>query len=108
MLTVLFVGTFVAYILLKKNKIPKEQAVYKLGKSNSELVHVIKTRAEKSIFSNDRKLFLALIGISETLDSTNRAKIFEYLEQILQSDKLHLLSVLTNTPNIYDNVGNDI
>ena len=105
----MFVGTFVAYILLKKKKkIPKEQAVYKLNKSNSELVHVIKTRAEKSVFSNDRKLFLALIGISKTLDSTNRAKLFEYLEQILQSDKLHLLSVLTNTPNIYVNVGNDI
>ena len=31
-----------------------------------------------------------------------------YLEQILNPDELHLLSILTNTPNIYVKVGKDL
>ena len=101
-------------ILLKRiwdplaDKIPEEQAAYQPGRSTSEQVLAVKILAEKCIVSNDHKLFLALFDMSKAFDSVNRAKLFEYLEEILQPDELHLLSVLTNTPNIHVKVGNEL
>ena len=46
--------------------------------------------------------------MSKAFDSIDRAKLFEYLEKILQPDELHLLNVLTNTPNIQVKVGNEL
>ena len=83
------------------DKIPKEHAAYQPGISTNEQVLDVKILAEKCIVSNDHKLFLALFDMSKAFGYVNRAKLFEYLGEILQPDKLHLLSVLTNTPNIY-------
>ena len=46
--------------------------------------------------------------MSKAFASVNRAKLFEYLEKILQPDELHLLSVVTNTPRIYVKFGNGL
>ena len=83
------------------DKIPKEHAAYQPGIPTSEQVLDVKILAEKCIVSNDHKLFLALFDMSKAFGYVNSAELFEYLGEILQPDKLHLLSVLTNTPNIY-------
>ena len=91
-----------------EQKLPKEQAAYQPGRSTSEQVLAVKILAERCIVSNDHKLFLALFDMSKAFDTVNRANLFVQLETILKPDELHLLSVLTNTPNIHVKIGNEL
>ena len=83
-----------------KKKIPINQAAYQPGRSTTELVFAIKVLCEKAIASSDYTLYLLLLDMSKAFDTVRRDTLFERLEQILQPDELHLLSILTNRPTI--------
>ena len=86
--------------------IPPEQAAYQPGRSTTEHIHAIKLLAEKAVISNDYKIYLLLLDMSKAFDTVNRKILFENLEQILEADELHLLHILTNTPNLKVKINN--
>ena len=89
-----------------KQHIPQEQAAYQPGRGTTEQVFAIKLLAEKAIVSNDYKIHLLLLDMSKAFDTVNRKTLFEELEEILDEDELHILSILTNQPEIKVKVGN--
>ena len=60
----------------------------------------VKTLAEKAIISNDYKVYLLLLDMSKAFDTVDRKKLFEELDDILEDDELHLLSKITNQPEL--------
>ncbi len=78
-----------------KDKIPINQADYQPGRSTTEQVFAIKGLCEKAIASSDYTVYLLLLDMSKAFDTVRRDTLIERLEKILQSDELHLLSILT-------------
>ena len=64
--------------------------------------------AEKAINSSDYKIYLVLLDMSKAFDTVNRQKLFEYLENVIEKDELHLLSILTRNPEIVVRVNNKL
>ena len=89
-----------------KTRIPSEQAAYQGGRTTTEQVLSIKLLAEKAINSSNYKIFLSLFDMSKAYDTVNRRKLFEHLEQILNPDELHLLSIITNLTKVKVKVNN--
>ena len=54
------------------------------------------TLPEKAITSSDYKAYILLLDMSKAVDTVNRNKLFETLEEILHPDEIHLLHILTN------------
>ena len=86
--------------------IPASQAAYQPGRSTSEQILTVKLLAEKAINENQYNIFLALFDMSKAFDTVNREKLFKYLEEILKPDELHIISILTNVPQIKVKVNN--
>ena len=80
-------------------KIPPEQAAYQSGRSTTEQVYTIKMLVEKAINASDYSIYILLLDMSKAFDTVDR-KLFKYLEEILEADELHLLSILTRNPQI--------
>ena len=74
--------------------IPLEQSAYQPGRSTTEQVFAVKTLAEKAIVSSNYKLCLLLLDMSKVFDTVNRKRLFEELEDILDDDEQHLLSIV--------------
>ena len=55
---------------------------------------------EKAINASDFKVYLALFDMSKAFDNVERETLFKYLEEFLEPDELHILSLLINTPKI--------
>ena len=91
-----------------RNVIPKEQSAYQAGRSTTEQGLAIKILIEKAINASDFKAYLALFDMSKAFDNVDREKLFKYLEEILEPDELHLMSLLINTPNIQVRVNGKI
>ena len=70
-----------------KSEIPIEQAVHQPVRSTTESLYTVKPPAEKAIFSSDYTIFVLMLDMSETLDSINRAKLIDYLMNILINDE---------------------
>ena len=88
---------------------PLEQSAYQPGRSTTtEQVFAVKTLTEKAIVSNDYKLYLLLFDMSKAFDTVDRKKLFEELEDILDDDELHLLSKITNQPELKVKVRNTV
>ena len=87
-------------------KIPADQSAYQPGRSTSEQVLATKLMAEKAINTNECQVFLALFDLSKAFDTVKRGLLFNELENILQPDEIHALSMLTNTPSIKVKVNN--
>ena len=77
-----------------------EQAAYQPGRSTTEQVFAVKTQAEKAIASSDFTLHLLLLDMSKASDTVNRQILFQELDDILNEDELHILSIITNKPQI--------
>ena len=88
--------------------IPIEQAAYQPGRSTTEQVFAVKTLIEKAIISNDYKLNLLLLDMSKAFDTVDRMKLFDELEEILEDDEIHILSKLTNQPEIKVKIHNKV
>ena len=80
--------------------IPPTQAAYRSGRSTTEHVLTCKLIAEKTLESNNYKAHLILLDLSKAFDTINRYKLLTLLENILNQDELHLISLLTNNLNI--------
>ena len=85
--------------------IPTEQAAYQPGRGTTEHVFAVKMIAEKAITSNDYTAFLLLLDMSKAFDTVDRELLFNHLEKILEPDELHIMSRLTNHPQIKVRVG---
>ena len=83
-----------------ENKIPNEQAAYQGGRGTTEQVLSLKLMVEKALSSSDLQIYIELLDMSKAFDTVNRQLLFEHLETILEPDELHILSLLTNAPNI--------
>ena len=88
--------------------IPSEQAAYQPGRSTTEQVFAVKTPAEKAIASSDFTLHLLLLDMSKAFDTVNRQILFQELDNILNEDELHILSIITNKPQIKVKIGAEI
>ena len=58
--------------------------------------------------SNDYNLYLLLLDTSKAFDTVDRKKLFEELEDILDAYELHLLSKITNQPELKVKVCNTV
>ena len=83
-----------------KEHIPPDQAAYQPGRGTTEQVFTIKLLAEKAIISDDYQIHLLLLDMSKAFDTVNRKALLEELEEVLEEDGLHLISILTNRPKI--------
>ena len=62
---------------------------------------------EKAVTTSDFPLYLQLIDMSKAFDTVNRKLMFKNLETILGGDEMHILSILTNRPNITIKLGEE-
>ena len=72
----------------------------------SEQVFAIKILAEKAIISQDYRIQLLLLDMSKAFDTVNRKTLFEELQEVLEEDEMHLISILTNRPKVQVKIGN--
>ena len=63
--------------------------------------------AEKAITSNNYTAVLLLLDMSKAFDTVDRELLFNHLEKILEPDELHIISRLTNHPQIKVRVGTE-
>ena len=87
---------------------PPDQAAYQPGRGTTEQVFTIKLLTEKAIISEDYSIHLLLLDMSKAFDTINRKTLFEELEYVLEEDEMHLISILTNRPQIKVKIGNTI
>merc|ERR1711923_266199 len=81
-------------------RIPKSQAAYQRGRSTTEQVLALKILIDKALISNDYDIYILLLDMSKAFDTVNRRTLLKYLQETLEPDELHLLSILTNRPLI--------
>jgi len=91
-----------------ETQIPKEQAAYQGGRSTTEQVLALKLLTEKAILDSDYNIYITLLDMSKAFDTVNRELLFQNLENILQEDELHILSKITNNPEIKIKLENKI
>ena len=89
-----------------KQHIPPDQAAYQPGRGTTKQVITIKLLTEKAIISEDYSIHLLLLDMSKAFDTINRRTLFEELEYVLEEDEMHLISILTNRPQINVKIGN--
>ena len=85
-----------------KQHIPPDQVAYQPGRGTKEQVFTIKLLTEKAIISEDYSMHLLLLAFN----TINRRTLFEELEYVLEEDEMHLISILTNRPQIKVKIGN--
>ena len=76
------------------------KSAYQPGRSTTEQVFAVKILAEKAILGSDYKLHLLPLDMSKAFNTVDRKMLFEELEEILVDDEIHLLSMITNLPEI--------
>ena len=81
-------------------KIPKSQAAYQGGRSTTEQVLALKLLCERAITSSDQDLYILLLDMSKAFDTVNRRILLQDLENILEKDEIHIISLLTNRPTL--------
>ena len=70
------------------------QAAYSPGRSTTELVFTFKILAEIAICAQDFTLYLLMLDMSRAFDTIDRGILLKDLSEILESDELHLVSLL--------------
>ena len=79
-------------------KIPKTQAAYQRGRGTTEQVLALKLLIDKALTSTDYDLYILLLDMSKAFDTVNRKTLMTELQQVLDPDEVHLLSIITNRP----------
>ena len=77
-----------------RNSIPSSQAAYSKGRSTTELVFTVKTIVEKAIISTDLEANILMLDMSKAFDTIQRGTLIEDLSKILNSDEIHLVTIL--------------
>lgn len=77
-----------------KSCIPKSQAAYQKGRSTTEQVFTLKVMIEKAITSSNYDIFITLLDMSKAFDTVSRAKLLDYLKEILTPCELHMMYIL--------------
>ena len=77
-----------------RSSIPSSQAAYSKGRSTTELVFTMKTIVEKAISSKDLEANILMLDMSKAFDTIQRGTLIEDLSKILDSDELHLVTLL--------------
>ena len=70
------------------------QAACSPGRSTTELAFTFKILAEKAICAQDFTLYLLMLDMSRAFDTIDRGILLKDLSEILESDDLHLVSLL--------------
>ena len=87
------------------SKIPIDQAAYQAGRSTTEQVFAVKTLAEKAISTSNYEIYILMLDMSKAFDTVNRNKLMSDLQQVLNPDELHLLSILIYDVNLKVKIG---
>ena len=88
-------------------KIPIEQAAYQAGRSSTEQVFAIKMLVEKAITSSNYNIYLLLLDMSKAFDTVGRGELLRDLQEILEPDELHMMSLLIKDVNLRVKVGKE-
>ena len=78
-------------------EIPPSQAAYRSRRSTTEHVLATKIMAERSITSTNQTMHLLMLDTSKAFDTVNRSILLKELSKIIESGKLHLISIMLNT-----------
>ena len=77
-------------------EIPLSQAAYRSKRSTTEHVFTTKLIIEKTITSKNEAVHLILLDMSKAFDSLNRNILLQDLQNTIEPDELHIISVLLN------------
>ena len=86
-------------------EIPIAQAAYQEGRSTTEQVFAVKILAEKAITSSTYNIYLLLLDMSKAFDTVSRKNLLKDLQDVLEPDELHMMSVLINEVKLKVKVG---
>ena len=75
-------------------RIPIAQSAYQSGRSTTEQVFAIKMLAEKAITSSTYNIYLLLLDMSKAFDTVCRNKLLKDLQEVLEPDEMHMMSIL--------------
>ncbi|PIK51267.1 putative RNA-directed DNA polymerase from mobile element jockey-like [Apostichopus japonicus] len=74
--------------------LPITQTAYTSGRCTAELVFAFKVLAEKAITSTGYTINLLMLDMRKAFDTMQRGSLLTDLEQVLDNDELHLISLL--------------
>ena len=77
-------------------EIPPLQAAYRPNRSTTEHVFTSKLIIERTITARNESARLIMLGISKAFNSINRNQLIEGLQDIIETDELHIISTLLN------------
>ena len=87
--------------------IPKTQAAYQKGRGTTEQVLALKLLIDKAISSTDYDIYILLLDMSKAFDTVNRKTLMLELQEVLQPDEIHLLTLITNRPKLQITLNGD-
>jgi hypothetical protein len=89
-------------------QIPLSQAAYQVGRSTTEQVFAVKLLAEKAITSSHYNIYILMLDMSKAFDTVNRKLLLEDLQDVLNEDEMHMMTVLINDVKIRVRVGQEL
>ena len=84
------------------------QSAYQSGRSTTEQVFAIKVLAEKAITSSTYNIYLLLLDISKAFDTVCRSKLHTDLQEVLEPDEMHMMTVLISDVVLTVKVGKEL
>ena len=60
----------------------------------------------RAITASDYTIYILLLDIPKAFNTFDSKKLFEYMEETLTPDKLHLLNILCRCPKVQNKVAN--
>lgn len=90
-----------------QNAIPVTQAAYRPGRSTTEHIFCAKILTERASTSTTYKIHLLLHDMSKAFDSVDRNILLNELNNFIEPDELHLISILLQT-QLQVRVGNEL
>ena len=82
-------------------EIPPSQAAYRQNSSTTEHVFISKLIIKRTITARNESAHLIMVGMSIAFHSINRNQLIEDLRNTIESDELHIITVLCEYTPIY-------